>query len=75
MGGGEQLHKDGELAAVYNRNGKDISRRFADIRVALSALPCQSAIIDAEVVVCANDGKPDFAALMAGNKDGLCLVL
>lgn len=67
-----QLHKDGEEAKVYGRDGKDLSRRFANIRVGLASLPCRSTVMDAEVVVCAKDGRPDFAALMAGDKEGLC---
>jgi bifunctional non-homologous end joining protein LigD len=67
-----QLTVDGEVARVLSRNGNDITKRFADIRIALASLPCRSVIIDAEIVVCATDGKPDFGALMAGQREGLC---
>lgn len=36
------------------------------LRDSLIALPAISAIIDAEIVVCDCDGKPDFEALMDG---------
>jgi bifunctional non-homologous end joining protein LigD len=41
---------------------------------ALLALPCKSAIIDAEVVALKEDGSPDFRALHSGNytQDNLC---
>ena len=67
-----QLHKEGEDACIYSRNGKDLTHRFADIGMALASLPCQSVVMDAELVVCATDGKPEFAARMTGTKDGLC---
>jgi ATP-dependent DNA ligase len=35
-------------------------------------LPAHSAIIDAEIVVCDSDGRPDFNALMRGETDDLC---
>jgi ATP-dependent DNA ligase len=35
-------------------------------------LPAKSAIIDAEIVVCDSDGKPDFKALMDGAARELC---
>jgi ATP-dependent DNA ligase len=45
-------------AAIFSKNGKDISGRFAIIRDALRALPPR--IIDAEIVGCNADGMPDF---------------
>ena len=62
-----QLHKAGDEAAIYTRKGHDYTGRFPAIRESLLALPTDSAIIDAEIVVCDSDGKPDFRSLMAGN--------
>ncbi|WP_296200202.1 hypothetical protein [uncultured Hyphomicrobium sp.] len=67
-----QLHKEGADTRIFSRNGKDICGSFPDIRVALASLPCGSAVIDAELVVCATDGKPDFDALMRNRREGLC---
>lgn len=53
-----QLFKDGDVAKGYSRKGYDLTKRFPDIHAALEALPCQSAILDAEVVVCNPYGKP-----------------
>ena len=36
------------------------------------SLPVRSAIIDAALVACDTDGKPDFNALMRGHRDRLC---
>jgi bifunctional non-homologous end joining protein LigD len=57
-----QLHKAGDDATIYTRNGYDYTKRFLAIRDSLLSLPAQSAIIDAEIVVCGDDGKPDFKA-------------
>jgi bifunctional non-homologous end joining protein LigD len=60
-----QLHKDRDAVTIYSRNGKDLTARFPFVRDSLMALPAGSAIIDAELVACDDDGKPDFGALMA----------
>ena len=67
-----QLHKGGDAATLFGRRGSDLTKRFRDVRDALVALPCRAAIIDAEVVVCDSDGKPDFTALMARSTENLC---
>ena len=61
-----QLHKAGDEVAIFTRKGHDYTKRFPAIRDSLRALPADSAIIDAEIVVCDSDGKPDFKALMEG---------
>ena len=67
-----QLHKAGDRVVVFSRNGVDMTKRFAMIRDKLLSLPAQSAIIDAELVACDSDGKPDFNALMNGQRENLC---
>ena len=67
-----QLHKAGDEVAIYTRKGHDYTKRFPAIRDSLLALPARSAIIDAEIVVCDSDGKPDFKALMEGTAGELC---
>ena len=67
-----QLHKDGEAATLYSRRGNDLTRRFRFIRDAVLCLPSRSAVIDAELVVCDFDGRPDFKALMARSDENLC---
>jgi bifunctional non-homologous end joining protein LigD len=67
-----QLHKVGDEVAVFTRKGSDYTRRFPAIRDSLRSLPAASAIIDAEIVVCDSDGKPDFKALMEGMPGDLC---
>ena len=67
-----QLHLAGDDIALYTRNGNDVTRRFRPIAAAVGALPARSAIIDAEIVVCDDDDRPSFGALMAGKQTTLC---
>jgi bifunctional non-homologous end joining protein LigD len=67
-----QFHKDGDSAIVFSRNGFDLTRRFPLFQDIVHSLPAVSAIIDAELVACDTDGKLDFKALMAGQRDSLC---
>ena len=62
-----QLHKGGDRVAVLSRNGKEFTGRFPGVWEALRGLPAKSAIIDAEIVACREDGAPDFRALHSGN--------
>ena len=67
-----QLSKLGDRVVVYSRNGKEFTGRFSGIWEALRDLPAKSAIIDAEIVACREDGAPDFRALHSGNyNDGV----
>jgi bifunctional non-homologous end joining protein LigD len=65
-----QLHKDGDTVIIYSRNGNDLTGRFPSIVDALIALPANGTIIDAELVACDHDGKPDFGALMTRSTRG-----
>ena len=67
-----QLHRAGDEVAIYTRKCHDYTKHFPAIRDSLLALPARSAIIDAEIVVCDSDGKPDFKALMEGTAGELC---
>jgi bifunctional non-homologous end joining protein LigD len=50
-------------ARVFTRNGHDRSTKFWPIALAGQALPCKSAIIDGEVIVCNEKGAADFNAI------------
>jgi bifunctional non-homologous end joining protein LigD len=56
-----QLHRLGDRVVVYSRNGKEFTGRFSGVWGALGDLPAKSAIIDAEIVACRDDGAPDSA--------------
>ena len=64
-----QLHTGSE-PVIYSRNGSDFTKRFRSLVPHLEALP--PAIIDAELVACDGNDKPDFRALMFGSWN-LCL--
>lgn len=63
-----QLHKEGDRAFIFSKNGKDFTARFRDLAKAAAALPCKSCIIDAEGVALDAEGRPDFRALVGGQK-------
>ena len=67
-----QLHKLGDEVVIFTRTGVDYTARFPAIRDSLQSLPVRSAIIDAEIVICGGDGKPDFKALMEGG-EAICV--
>ncbi len=75
-----QLHKlskggaDAEWASeappvkIWSKNGKDFTARFRDLAKAVAALPCKTCIIDAEGVALDAERRPDFRALVGGQK-------
>lgn len=63
-----QLHKDGDRAFIWSKNGKDFTARFRDLAKAVAALPCKTCIIDAEGCALDAEGRPDFRALVGGQK-------
>ena len=67
-----QLHLAGSDVIVFTRNGNDVTRRFHPIASGVGTLPARSVISDAEIVVCDDDDKPSFGALMAGKQTALC---
>ena len=64
-----QLHT-GPEPLIFSRNGADFTKRFRSLMPALQTLP--PAIIDAELVACDGNDRPDFRALLFGSKN-LCL--
>src|SRR3954463_12003080 len=58
-----QLHLRQGKVTIYSRSGFDWTNEFAPIGEGPKHLHAQHAIIDGEVVVLGNTGKPDFQAL------------
>lgn len=57
-------------AQLWTRNEKDWTDRFPSIAAAAAALPCQTAVLDGEVVIQMPDGTTSFQALQnAGSRD------
>src|SRR6476646_312018 len=54
---------NGGKVQLFSRNQKDLSTRFAVIVDALKKLKARSAVIDGEIVVLDEDGKPSFQDL------------
>ena len=55
--------KRGSAVLLLTRNGNDYTNAFPDVARALAALPHESCILDGEVVVLDDDGKPNFNRL------------
>ena len=51
-----QMHKAGQTAAIFGRNGGDFTRRFPTIAAAVLALPVGSCIIDGELIAADANG-------------------
>ena len=65
-----QIHKHEEAVRLFSHRGIDLARRFRELQDHVVYLP--DCIIDAELVACDTDGKPDFRALMRKDPN-LCL--
>ena len=62
---------DGWMVRMMTRTGLDWSKRFGrEIAAELQALPCESAVIDGEVVVLTETGIADFSALQEDLSEG-----
>jgi bifunctional non-homologous end joining protein LigD len=72
-----QLIKEDRLVRLFSRRGYDWTKRLARLAEALTRFPCQSAVIDAELVFPAATGAPDVAGLRAafvgGRQDELAV--
>jgi bifunctional non-homologous end joining protein LigD len=65
-----QIHRQDDGVRLYSRRGIDMANRFPALRDACLYLP--NLVIDAELVACDSDGKPDFLALRR-NQPNLCV--
>jgi bifunctional non-homologous end joining protein LigD len=59
-------------ARLYTRNGKDWTDRFGALKAPAEALPCETALIDGEVIAGTTGG--DFSALQKALKAGSALT-
>jgi bifunctional non-homologous end joining protein LigD len=60
-----QVIKDGRAVRLYSRRGNEWTRRLPALTDALAAIPCRSAIIDAELCLPGAGGAPNFYGLPA----------
>jgi bifunctional non-homologous end joining protein LigD len=68
--------KDGALVRLWTRQGRDVTKHFEQITVAVARLPVGAAILDGEAVVFRVDGHSDFHALMSrgGGKEAVMVA-
>ena len=55
--------KGGEAVRLWSRTENDLSARFPEITAAVRALPCDTAILDGELIVPDERGRPSFQLL------------
>jgi bifunctional non-homologous end joining protein LigD len=67
-----QLHKHGDDVDIFSHRGNDLTSRFPSIRDSVASLPCETAIIDAEVVVSDSGGKPEFDRMSRHHDEDHC---
>ena len=65
-----QARKSGPQVQLITRSGLDWTHRMKTIATQVSILPCESAILDGEVVVLDHNGNTSFADLQAAFQDG-----
>jgi bifunctional non-homologous end joining protein LigD len=58
-----QIVKDGRQVKLHSRSGYDWTKRLAGLAEALASIPCQSAVIDGELIFPTSEGHPDFRRL------------
>jgi bifunctional non-homologous end joining protein LigD len=56
-------HIAADKVCFWSRNGKDWTRKFPNLIMAVKTLPAKNAIIDGEVVIFERDGTPSFQKL------------
>lgn len=55
--------QDAATASIRSRNGNDLTASFPDVARAVKALPVPRAVLDGELVIPDDEGKPSFQAL------------
>ncbi len=57
--------RGGAAAALRYRSGRDATAAYPELARAVAALPCREALLDGEIVVLDQEGRPSFQALQA----------
>ncbi len=65
-----QARKDGSTVKLLTRSGLDWTHRMMAVSAEIAKLPVDTALLDGEVVVLAENGTTSFADLQAAFKDG-----
>lgn len=63
-----QIIREGRSAAIFSRNGNDLSGRFPFLRDCALGLRCKQAIIDCEIVALDEDGQQSLSTLMRSGR-------
>ncbi|MGH7905564.1 MAG: DNA ligase D [Candidatus Binataceae bacterium] len=52
--------RDGKAVRLFGRSGDDISRRYSEVALSLSALPFEHFVLDGEIVILDETGRSNF---------------
>ncbi len=55
--------RDGDRVGLFGRNLRNITHRYPEVRLALSKLPFERFVLDGEIVVLDDQGRPNFQLL------------
>jgi bifunctional non-homologous end joining protein LigD len=69
------VHRVGSRIRCFTRNGREWGDRFPAIVLAARRLKVESFVIDGEVVVLREDGRPDFNALRGKRRNDAAVLL
>jgi bifunctional non-homologous end joining protein LigD len=59
-------HREADAVRLITRNGYDWRERYPTVTRAIERLPCETCVIDGEVVICGEDGRAIFERLQNG---------
>jgi bifunctional non-homologous end joining protein LigD len=62
--------KDKQNVRLYSRLHNDLTGRFPEVTRAVQTLPCETAVIDGEVVALDNEGRSSFQLLQSAHAPG-----
>jgi bifunctional non-homologous end joining protein LigD len=67
-------HRQGHAVRLLTRNGNDLANRFPLAAAAVLALPVKSCVVDAEAIVCDEDGLAVFNLIRGHGRNGRAIL-
>ena len=67
-------HRQGRAVRLLTRNGNDLANRFPLAAAAVLALPVKSCVVDAEAIVCDENGLAVFDLIRGHGRNGRAIL-
>jgi bifunctional non-homologous end joining protein LigD len=67
-------HRQGRVVRLLTRNGNDLANRFPLAAAAILALPIKSCVVDAEAIVCDDQGMAVFDLIRGHGRNGHAIL-